>query len=316
MDIKVTLKDDSNNTYSLKTKAAAIEQDDNNQFINLNQKNILNSISNPNLLINGDFQVWQRGEVFETQKRGYTADRWYGYTWSDGGPFTAKKSENGIMVKVLNNIGNAGFSQLIEMSDTIKSKLQGKNFTISSKVNNTFIYTTGIFNFNKGTFLNVFNNEIGIRFIMEDKIGYISFRFTIYDEEPREFEYIKIEIGNEPTPFIPRRYAEELELCKRYYQRIGNDTEWYIIGICEQAIMAPIHFSQMRTIPKAKIISEFRIEDSGNSIPTTDLNPRLNYIKDNYLLVGIDKPSDIERFKENTSCLIHNGVIELDAELY
>ena len=32
------------------------------------------TFSNPNLLINGDFQVWQKGESFNAA--GYTADRW------------------------------------------------------------------------------------------------------------------------------------------------------------------------------------------------------------------------------------------------
>lgn len=36
--------------------------------------NELQNIANPNILINGDSQVWQRGEEF-VKKSGYTADR-------------------------------------------------------------------------------------------------------------------------------------------------------------------------------------------------------------------------------------------------
>ena len=32
-------------------------------------ESLLNSLSNPNLLINGDFQVWQRGTSFNLSKK-------------------------------------------------------------------------------------------------------------------------------------------------------------------------------------------------------------------------------------------------------
>ena len=34
------------------------------------------AVSNPNLIVNGDFQVWQKGEVFSEAYNQYTADNW------------------------------------------------------------------------------------------------------------------------------------------------------------------------------------------------------------------------------------------------
>ena len=42
-----------------------------------NHSKSIKSVSNPNLLINGDFQVWQRGtSITTTSTNTYTADRW------------------------------------------------------------------------------------------------------------------------------------------------------------------------------------------------------------------------------------------------
>ncbi len=37
---------------------------------------MIKEISNPNLLINGDFNIWQRGDYFDSNQSIYTADRW------------------------------------------------------------------------------------------------------------------------------------------------------------------------------------------------------------------------------------------------
>ena len=35
-------------------------------------------------------------------------------------------------------------------------------------------------------------------------------------------EWMKLEIGDHATPYVPRLYAEELELCRRYFRRYTN----------------------------------------------------------------------------------------------
>lgn len=41
------------------------------------------TFSNPNLLINGNFQVWQRGTSFESRTDIYSVDRWILITGED-----------------------------------------------------------------------------------------------------------------------------------------------------------------------------------------------------------------------------------------
>lgn len=81
------------------------------------------SIYKPNLLLNGDFQIWQRGASFNfeanTETR-YTADMWY--VWGYAG--LIYKVENGIAIN-----GSTRLSQFIE-----KLKV-GKNYTLSLSIN-------------------------------------------------------------------------------------------------------------------------------------------------------------------------------------
>lgn len=42
------------------------------------------TFSNPNMLINGDFQVWQRGTNLSVKNKSYSADRWQNSSFGDG----------------------------------------------------------------------------------------------------------------------------------------------------------------------------------------------------------------------------------------
>lgn len=50
-----------------------------------------------------------------------------------------------------------------------------------------------------------------------------------------DIEWAKAEVSDFCTPYVPRLYVEELQLCKRYYQRFKNETatsssgnQWYV----------------------------------------------------------------------------------------
>lgn len=162
-------------------------------------------ISNPNLLINGDFKVNQRGKTSYThtgKQYGYTyfVDRWF--AWGEN-PFTFDVSTKTLTPNT-SNTGNSLLSQWIE--DV--SGILGKTITYSVSTNGT-IYSKTL---NIPTTLsnNVSLGELPTSF---GKLRVWSnnnrLRFDIIDSSNQSIvlNYAKVEIGSMATAFSPIPYA-------------------------------------------------------------------------------------------------------------
>lgn len=217
--------------------------------------------NNQNLLINGDFSVNQRGSEFIDVK-GYTSDRWYFACFNEPHSTNGAKGKisfinNQCIITNFNDLQNY-IIQVIETKTT--QKLCGKFVTLSVYIKaenatkgSVFIQLVG-------------NKQIDNMWGREDQIVIRSeshdcsdiAEYTLYKFSARipenmksirvsvgsHFEYgkgmpnktakvyiknVKLEVGTEATPFAPRLYAEELALCKRYYE-VSND-DCYISGV-------------------------------------------------------------------------------------
>lgn len=156
------------------------------------------ALSNPNLLINGGVAVWQRGESFTIPRTGYgagryTADRWRVWANADstGGNITVTRADDGMHIEA----DGAGFATYRFEEAEVK-KLSGKTVTLSRSVDG--VVSSAVRSFPTTGILNVALPVSG----------------TI--------NWIKLELGEEATPFVPRSYGEELLACMRYYQVTGN----------------------------------------------------------------------------------------------
>ena len=156
------------------------------------------ALSNPNLLINGGFAVWQRGESFTIPRTGYgtgkyTADRWRVWANADstGGNITVTKADDGMHIEA----DGAGFATYRFEEAEVK-KLSGKTVTLSQSVDG--VVSSAVRSFPTTGILNVTLPVSG----------------TI--------NWIKLELGEEATPYVPKGYGEELLACMRYYQVTGN----------------------------------------------------------------------------------------------
>lgn len=188
--------------------------------------------SNPNLLINGDFSVNQRGqEVYgnannTTQQYPsgiFTVDRWRisrNYT----GTFNTltKTLSTGSMGTYCN------LSQIIELDlTTIVGKQVTFSFDVQSTIRTQFAITLtrngNLTNLVIGTNTSNLMNRVSVTAtIPTDVTSSDVLGVGIYcnggNNDSCTIGNCKLEVGSVTTPFVPRPYAEELPMCMRYYQ--------------------------------------------------------------------------------------------------
>lgn len=272
----------------------------------------INQISNPNLLINGDFKVNQRGLATYNTVNKYTVDRWE----LTGGASEVVVNSNGtITLNVLNPDTTARILQYIE--DT--QYLLGKTVTFTIKTSNETYSTTATL---PATLPNV-NTDYGDKNtgnIGRLRISYISslqmFCFKIEAFAGGAFdntvtlEYAKVEIGSVATPFSPRPYAEELALCQRYYQ-----TALYEFTFFAQTTSAGYgHINlpvTMRTTPTATFPAGYIHGGDGYLGSPTSINIS-GTIKDNCVRFAVG-----QTFVQNRIYMLESSnIITFDAEIY
>lgn len=185
------------------------------------------NVYNPNLLINGDFAINQRGAASYTGANTYTVDR-----WQHGTSFlTATVLSKGIRLTASTS-GTTGVNYFL-FNQTIEDykKYAGKTVTATiAYENNTF--TNGKIN------LRCDDTTSNYSTATMSTSGIITFTLTLPSsitsslkliitgnhangtEETIDVLYAKLEVGNIATPFVPPIIAEELPKCKRYYQKI------------------------------------------------------------------------------------------------
>lgn len=164
--------------------------------------------SNPNLLINPDFKINQRGKTsYEVTGFDYTVDRWR-VSSSD-----VAVSESGGLT--IHSSGSAGswFTQKLEKEleeiATLSIKVSSINgrISLSSPSNNLFITSPGVY-------------SITLSNISE-------FNMFLDPNTSVTIEWAKLEKGSIATPFVAPNPAEELVKCKRFYNRISITETFY-----------------------------------------------------------------------------------------
>ncbi|WP_252251316.1 hypothetical protein [Clostridium sp. VAP52] len=193
-----------------------------------------NVLSNPNLLINGDFQVWQRGEVFKATGMMYTSDRWRYQTNLSNTFDEVIKTKDGLKLKTTIK----GIHHMVQILEDTSSVI-GKMVILSANMKSTNFSSSYLqISFSKADGTSeghdvklTKNNEYQVikttpLFIPYDaKTIYITFGTVQSDNDDAnvelDMEWVKLELGSVATPFVPRTYGEELALCQRYYRKFN-----------------------------------------------------------------------------------------------
>ena len=174
-----------------------------------------NKFSNPNLLINPDFKINQRGQsTYSSTGAGATVDRWIGTNAktvvnSDGTVTVSSLSGIGYYTQHEENIsyGKHTYSIYVQaITGTVKAFYKSKD----SKDNELGTLKQG---------LNTFTS-------VDD--GFKSFFLSIAGGSSVTLKYAKVEQGTVATSFVAPNPAEELIKCKRYY----NFSVLHFYGVC------------------------------------------------------------------------------------
>ena len=278
-------------------------------------------ISNPNLLINGDFRnpINQRSQT--SYNHGYTIDRWAlwnlntNLTINNG--YCTLSGEYDIIVQHLENPPQYS-NQTVTLSVRIRSN-GGSSRTV-------------LFSDEVGYIINQIIDDTNGEFVTVSVTGKIpnlttQARLTVSIEgaggSSVDIEWAKLELGSVATPFVPRLYAEELALCKRYYFRNRWKSLRCIEVIREYISTAEYNYPvQMRIAPTVRPLLAQPI----NQIATVD------YTTNYYHPTNELEPTTIGIINEEMCCFrftnktiptgkdyivqIKDYAYEFDAEIY
>ena len=237
--------------------------------------------SNPNLLINPDFKINQRGVTSYTSN-GYTVDRW---KINSG---TVNASSSGITV-TLNSKG-----QFIQQFENTLSGTHTATIKVTSITGDCVLSIgTHSLQLNKaGTFTITENGSISGISLYKNTAGTCTINV----------EYIKLEQGSVATPFVAPNLAEEFVKCQRYYYKFK--VLKYGIIPPEKAWVDEIIAKPFRTNPTIKIDKTFNIN-------TSKVETKIEKIGDMYVATV--------RVTSNGNAQSQYGLealVSIDAEIY
>ncbi len=265
--------------------------------------NIVTNIANPNILVNGDFQVWQRGTSFNNVGTFvYTADRWANCPANEQN-LSVSRDDNGIRL--------ATTDERVCIFQPIDKKLEGKDYTFSISVDGV-VYDSVTFNVS-GTDWHPFDLYYnGVRmgaFSIQHKANFDHTYLEIYiEKQSAVINWVKIEQGSKATPFVPKSYTEELMLCKRYYTK-HNTVATIYYDYTDNSYATLVGFEWMRTLPTVVNTAGWALNNSaiGMASESYEVMER----QENKILIRYRFPQS----KANSACCF-SANIELDAEIH
>lgn len=179
-------------------------------------ENVKGIISNPNLLINPDFLVNQRGETAYNSV-GYTVDRWHLSRLSSYQQVTigtVTPYDGGVEITSGGSKFDTYFRQYLENAGL----LTGKTVTLSLEVEDiSGSWVIGQFGFTGMTISSAGIKKYSFEW-NEHSLPAIQIFCSDESISSIKIKWIKLELGSEATQFLPTNPALELEKCQRFFQ--------------------------------------------------------------------------------------------------
>ena len=193
-------------------------------------KNEFSNLSNPNLLINGDFKVNQRKNTNypASTSASYTVDRWLKYKQadltvnSDGISVVNTSDSETTYIRHVIEDGKKFFNSKLTLSvkyRNVKGDVTAYLNEHISITDNKAIDSNRMYLKNNSTEWEIqnFTWDLSKLSLTKDYLGVV---IRLPENASVEIAWVKLEQGSIATPFVPRLYAEELAMCQRYYQPV------------------------------------------------------------------------------------------------
>jgi len=261
-----------------------------------------------NAIINGNFDVWQRGTLFSSA--GYTADRWWVSHGNGGGVATQESFTPGqtdvpgeprYFLRISRNQPASSVNSVLSQRIEDVRTLAGQTVTLSfyarvgsgTKVILTRIQQVfgsgGSANENgPGKYHTIttswqrFTHTFDVPSVSGKTIGNNSYLLVRFLEESGfstfsiDFAQVQLNAGDVALPFQPRHFAEEMALCLRYFWRMKAEQPFaqFGAGTCTSTTKAIITIpfrTIMRVAPTVSWGGSFRLAVGAQSIPVTNM---------------------------------------------
>src|SRR5215469_4504027 len=211
-------------------------------------------VARANLLTNGGFEIWQRGNGPFTGGSVYTADRWITYVAS-GDTFSITRDtthgDNGagvcMAVTYTRSTGGSQIQQVIE--DVVQNR--SRTFTFSVRVFQTVANSVRI---------GIYDSVNGFRYspvgttanayqtlTLTAPIGATATNITlVVDFQASCTAYLDnamLVVGTQPANYVPLHPADDLARCLRYFETIGDDGDVILGGLTPASPTSPTAFA-------------------------------------------------------------------------
>ena len=259
---------DASGNVEVQTGASSaddIEETASRVFVSPQEKVKWNDIPGENLVINGGMQIWQRGEsLTEVGTDTYTADRLIMYE-TVAGKFTVEKyndPEMGLCAKITcTTAGWINLGTVLELTGIFPSMTGSFYAKCSRDFSNHIVISPTIYDDEtKSQNIILSTNWKRYSFTVSDITTSGLLYFTclrgsgVQVGDVFYLTRLKIEEGSEATQYVSRTYAEELNMCRRYYKFLNrfqsSVNEYYTAG---KQVAVKLNGLNMRVIPTVSL---------------------------------------------------------------
>jgi len=253
---------------------------------------------NPNLIIDSNFAVNQRGYVSGTDLalNAYGLDRWKATTANSRMTFTAAPQGQAVTIAA-----GDSFGQVVERANVVA----GPHTLSWPGTSQARIYNVG------ASAPSYAASPITVAL---DGTTDVLAQFG-----PGTVGNVKLEQGSVATPYQPPTYADNLRACMRYYQRFGGASPYqrFGLGFNISTTQARIHIpyvTQMRVTPTGTW-GELRLDDASSTAMATNLIVQVASTTVGYLTVtvasGLASGMPVDLRADGSSA----GFVAFDSEL-
>lgn len=170
------------------------------------------TVSNPNLLINPNFAINQRGNTgitisSSTWANFFIADRWKLFINNASPSGTIQRNDDGTITLSM----TAGYCDIVQVFERY---MEEDYYSLSAKINGEIVTLSGYLYSGK----ELIDNSKGL--VLSES----GFKIRCHAGNTITVEWAKLEKGKNHTNYVPPNMAEEMPKCLRYFEKIEYPT--------------------------------------------------------------------------------------------